>query len=252
MKKLIIVLFVIAATVFSCTKDSEVSGVSNDIESVGQGGSMARISISNDHLFLINEYQLKVYNIENASQPQLITSLNVDYGIETVFTLDDFLFIGSINGMYIYDISNPQNILYMSYYQHITSCDPVVANDSLAFVTLNSSSSCWWQGGANRLDVLDITNKVNPIMISSTNMTSPKGLGLYQNYVIVCNGESGVEIFDYSNPNQLQKVSGISGIDAYDVIIRNDHMILIGKDGLFQYLINDIQNIQLVSNILFQ
>ncbi len=176
MRNLIIILFLIVTIAFSCTKDSDVSGVSSDSEAVGQGGSMAKFSISNDHLFIINEYQLKVYGIEDAAQPQLITSLNVDFGIETVFTLQDFLFIGSMNGMYIYDISNPQNILFMSFYQHITSCDPVVANDSLAFVTLNSTASCWWQGGANRLDVLDITNKVNPIMLSSKNMTSPKGL----------------------------------------------------------------------------
>ncbi len=255
MKKLSLITAFFILVFFSCTKSDSSSG--GDISqgpgnTDGQGGSMAKFSISGDYLFIINQYQLKAYDINNPENPLALATLNVDFGIETVFTLDEYLFIGSVNGMYIYDISNPTNIKYLSYYQHITSCDPVVANDSLAFVTLNSTSSCWWQGGANRLDVLDISNKVNPQLLSSSNMSGPKGLGIYQHYVIVCNGESGVEIYDYTNPNSLNYVSGISGIDAYDVIIQQDKMLLIGQDGLFQYDISNIEQIELISNILFQ
>lgn len=255
MKKFVLFLAVILFVAFACTKDnsvsnSETSGVPGS--DAGQGGSMAKFSISGNYLFIINDYQIKVYDISNDASPQEISTLNVEFGIETVFTLDDFLFVGSINGMHIYDISNPNNIKYLSYYEHITSCDPVVANDSLAFVTLNSSSSCTWQGGANRLDVLDISNKVNPQLLSSINMTEPKGLGIYNNYVIVCNGDNGVEIYDFSNPYSLDYVSGISGINAYDVIVKGDHLLLIGEDGLFQYDISNIEQIVLLSNILFQ
>lgn len=239
-----------ASVLFSCSKSSDSTETPNT-DGSGQGGSMAKFSISDNYLFAINEYQLKVYDITNSAQPGLLSTVNVDFGIETVLTLDDFLFIGSVNGMYIYDISNPSNIKYMSYYEHITSCDPVVANDSLAFVTLNSTNSCNWNNGANRLDILDISNKTNPILLSSVNMSGPKGLGLYQNFVFVCNGSAGVVIYDYSNPNYPQLVSGIQGIDAYDVIIRGPHMFLIGADGLFQYEITDVYNIQLISNVLF-
>lgn len=253
MKNIIVVLFLVVAVMFSCTKDGgDISGISTEGDGAGQGGSMAKFSISGDHLFVINDFQLKIYDITNESQPISIGSINVDFGIETVFTLADHLFIGSINGMYIYDISNPSNIKYLSYYQHITSCDPVVANDTLAFVTLNSSSSCWWQGGANRLDILDIKDKENPQLLVSKNMSGPKGLGLYQNYVFVCNGASGVDVYDFSNPYELELVGGVSGIDAYDVIIRNTHMFLVGQDGLFQYDISNVEDINLISNILFQ
>lgn len=255
MKKLVLIIAVISFVAFACTKDntstsSDASGVPGG-ES-GQGGSMAKFSISGNYLFIINESQLKVFDISAEENPSPLSTVNVDFGIETVFTLDEFLFIGSVNGMYIYDISNPLNIKYLSFYQHITSCDPVVANDSLAFVTLNATSNCQWQGGENRLDVLDITNKVNPQLLSSIPMNGPNGLGIYQNYIIVCNGEIGVSIYDYSNPYSLDYVSEISGIDAYDVIIRDHYMILIGQDGLFQYDISDVNQIELISNILFQ
>lgn len=255
MKNIYIIFVLVIAVMASCTKDStssSESGVSTGGDSQGQGGSMAKFSISGDHLFLINETSLKVFDLTNEAQPSFISQINVDFGIETVFTLEDNLFIGSINGMYIYDISNPLNIKYLSFYQHITSCDPVVANDTLAFVTLNSTSSCWWQGGENRLDVLDIKNKENPKLLSSKWLSGPKGLGIYQNYVFVCNSGDGVEIYDFSNPNSLVWAGGISGIDAYDVIIREDRMFLVGQDGLFQYDISNVNDVNLISNILFQ
>lgn len=255
MKKFVLFFAAIILIAFSCTKSDSIN--SNDAAGVpgndaGQGGSMAKFSISGNHLFIINESQLKVYDITNEDNPVSISTLDVDFGIETVFTLGDYLFIGSINGMYIYDIADPNNILYLSSYQHITSCDPVVANDSLAFVTLNATSTCQWQGGENRLDVLDITNKVNPKLLTSIPMNGPNGLGIYENYVIVCDGENGVAFYDYSNPYALDYVSGISGIHAYDVIVRENRMLLVGQDGLFQYDISNVEQVVLISNILFQ
>ncbi len=252
MKNILYFTIIVLMIAASCTKEgsSDSGGVSTDQS--GQGGSMAKFSISGDHLFVINDRQLRTYNISDAAQPNYLGTTNVDFGIETVFTLEEYLFIGSINGMYIYDITNPENIQKLSYYQHITSCDPVVANDSLAFVTLNSGNACFWQGGANRLDVLDINNKINPILLSSVSLLSPKGLGLKDNYVFVCNSQEGVEIYDYSDPGYLNKVSRIAGIDAYDLIIRGERLYLIGKEGLFQYQIADINNIELISQLAFE
>jgi hypothetical protein len=153
--------------------------------------------------------------------------------------------------VYIYDISNPTDILFLSHYQHITSCDPVVANDTLAFATLNSMSQCRWQNGVNQLDVIDISNVVNPQLITSLQLGNPLGLGISENHVFVCNGEQGVLIFDYTDPANLDYVSGIKGIDAYDLIIREKTLFLVGQDGLFQYDISNLQQIELLSNILF-
>lgn len=244
-----ILLFLIFA---SCEKsESDSVGIEPGTPNTGKAGSMAKFSISGDNLFIINEKYLKIFDISTESQPLEVNSMEVDFGIETAFSLKGKLFIGSIDGVYIYDISDPLNILYLSFYQHITSCDPVVANDTLAFATLNSSSQCRWQTGANRLDVIDIKNIVYPNLISSLNLTDPKGLAIDSTYVFVCDGEFGVKIYDFSNPNNLLLISGISGINAYDIILDNEILYLIGKDGLFQYNYANINQIQLLSNILF-
>jgi len=246
------ILYIIAVILlgFGCTKNDS-SGVGDSSGNAGQGGSMAKFSVNGNHLFLINNHQLKTFDITNASQPSLVSNTDMGFGIETVFILGENLFVGANNGMYIYDISDPSHLVKLSFYQHITSCDPVVANDSLAFVTLNSASSCQWQGGANRLDVLDIANKLNPIQLSSVAMASPKGLAINHQYLYVCNAENGVKVFDYSNPKSLSLINMIQGIDSYDVIIRNSTLFLIGDDGLYQYDITDPNQITIISSLSF-
>jgi hypothetical protein len=252
----LIAVLLISAGLTSCLDDNVISrseGNSGGLggQDQGRGGSMAKFSISKTNLFLINEHSLVVYDISAPSAPSEINKLEVDFGIETVFTLKDKLFIGSDDGVYIYDISDPRNILYLSHYQHITACDPVVANDTLAFATLNSWSQCRWQNGANQLDVIDIRNVVNPTQLSALPMHSPKGLAIDSNYVFVCNSDQGVVIFDFSDPKNLKQVGGIAGIHAYDIILQKKILYLIGEDGLFQYDYQNADQIELLSNMLF-
>lgn len=247
-----LLLLVMTLTIFGCTKSESAfhDGGYHGTET-GQAGSMAKFSMSGDHLFLINDSALLVFDVTNEENPVEVSKLNVDFGIETVFTLGGKLFIGSTTGVYIYNIENPSNIIFLSKYEHITSCDPVVANDSLAFATLNSQSTCRWQNGANQLDVIDISNIVYPQLISSFPMQNPKGLGIDGNLVFVCNSEEGVKIFDFTDPQNLKQVSGILGIDAYDLILRDKILFLVGKDGLFQYDYENINQIVPLSNIIF-
>jgi hypothetical protein len=247
----VLLLIIAFALLTGCEKNTLKSDGGETGGESGKAGSMAKFSISNNNLFLINDSSLLVYDISDESNPVQINKIDVNFGIETVYTLKEKLFIGAIDGVYIYDISEPDNILYLSHYQHITSCDPVVANDEFAFATLNSQSQCRWQTGSNQLDVIDISNIVYPHQVSSVFMENPQGLAIDSNYVFVCNGEFGLKIFDFSNPNNLHQISGISGIDAYDIILDDQILYLIGKQGLFQYNYENIDNIQLLSNILF-
>jgi hypothetical protein len=249
--KIGLLLLLITITIYGCSKSDSGSPNVNVDSTNGQGGSMAKFTISGEHLFIINDSSLLVYDISNAASPTQINKINVDFGIETVFTVNGRLFIGSTTGVYIYDIDNPANIIYLSKYEHITSCDPVVANDTLAFATLNSRSNCRWNNGVNELDVINIKNIVYPSLISMLHLNDPKGLAIDGNYIFICTGEEGVKIYDFSDPNWLQQVSGILGINAYDIILRDKILYLVGKDGLFQYNYEDINHIVPLSNILF-
>jgi hypothetical protein len=82
-------------------------------------------------------------------------------------------------------------------------------------------------------------------------MQNPKGLGIDDTLLFVCNSGEGVKIFDFSDPKNLKQVSGILGVDAYDLILRDKILFLVGKDGLFQYDYENINQITVLSNIPF-
>lgn len=234
-------LILIALLLFSCqtNSDSSSNGSSELAQDTGQGGSLATFTIYDNYLYTVDNQDLNVFSITNKEQPVQVNEINIGFAIETLFNYKDYLFIGSRTGMYIYSVNTPETPQFLSEAQHFTACDPVISNLTHAFVTLHSNTTC----GGNTLNVLEIYNVEdlqNPILISSRNLVNPIGLGLYQDYLIVCDDE--VKIFDISDPENIQLVHSINK-NAFDVIIKDNLLILIGESGLYQYNLNE-DNIQ--------
>lgn len=150
--------------------------------------------------------------------------------------------------MFIYSIENPENPVLLSQAQHFTACDPVVANATHAFVTLHSGTFC-----GNNLNVLQVYNTTdvnNPILIHSRNLTYPKGLSLYNNYLLVC--DDVIKIFDIQNPAEPVLVNTINK-ECFDIIINNNTLYAIGDFGLYRYELNpnNINDIQYKSEVAF-
>lgn len=246
MKKTIYnVLFVVflLAVICSCDKaDQSAAPVAN-----GMAGSMARFAITGDHLYTVDSRNLKVFDISTASEPVHKQDIEIGFGIETIFPYQQKLFIGSQQGMYIYDIENPLNPVQMSIYSHVTSCDPVVVQGDFAYVTLRSGTDCRF--GQNLLDVLNISNPNNPELVSTTGMLNPHGLGIINNTLFVCEGEQGIKVFNVENPENPELIYDLPGFHAYDVIVWPNVLIVTGNDGLYQYDYQDLQNLQLLSVI---
>lgn len=242
--KIILAAILISSVFISCSKEG-----TDAINSKGKGGSMARFTVCGDYLYSVDNTSLKVFDIATPTATTLVNTVNIGFGIETIFPFNNYLFIGSQDGMYIYDISNPSVPSYIAKSEHILSCDPVVANDSLAFVTLRSGSLCR-NTNVNRLDILDIKNISDPVLIRSHFMTSPFGLGLDSTYLFVCNGTNGLDLYDVRNPYNIVLMNHIDGITTYDIILYNKTMFVIGETGFYQYDYSDINNITLLSQIL--
>ncbi len=227
----------------SCSDDSNESGAPSQD---GQGGSLARFALHGDYLYTVDEYDLNVYNITDAQNPTKVNDLSIGFDIETLFGYKDYLYIGSRNGMFIYSIENPELPQKLSSVQHFTACDPVIANDTHAFVTLHNNFTCG--GTVNVLEVYDVTDVTSPKLINTRGLTFPKGLGLYGNYLFVCDDE--IKVFDISNPEDSRLVTSIDKL-AFDVIIQDNLLIAIGETGVFQYRLDqtNIENIQALSSI---
>lgn len=214
----------------------------------GKGGSMARFTVSGDYLYTVDNSNLNLFNISNSQHPVMEKAISVGWGIETIYPYKNYLFMGSQTGMFIYNNTDPANPQFISNYQHIFSCDPVVVNDSFAYVTLRSGSTC--RTGTNRLEVIDIKDLSNPQLLATYSMTNPYGLGIDQNTLFVC--DDGLKVYDTSDPLNL-KLKRKFNINAYDVIPDNGRLSVIGSDGLYQYSysgtdINLLSKITLTSN----
>lgn len=232
MKKLASLL--IALSVLSACENSD-SSESSGATGTGQGGSLARFAVANGHLFAVNGNQMQVFSLADPANPVQISSLFLNAVAETIFPRDEStLFIGTTTGMFIYDISNAPNVNLLSTYRHVVACDPVVANDKYAYVTLRSESNnfnCW--RSVNQLDIIDIQNLSSPQLISSISLIQPKGLGLYADTLLVC--DKGLKVFDVSNPQSLRLIDADEDFDAVDLIPNGDLMISVSATGLKQY-----------------
>ncbi len=233
MKKCLYLIIGSLALLSSCGK-SDASGADRS-SGPGKGGSLARFAIVDDHLYSVNEQELKVFDISNRANPIHLSNHQLNVDVETIFPRDSAtIFIGTTQGMFIYDVSNAPDIRLISRYDHIVSCDPVVANQNYAYVTLHSDANtnrCF--RGVNRLDIVDISEIEKPFAVNSFPMIKPLGLGLYGDTLLVC--DEGVKVLDVSDPGQIKLLNAIEGISAQDIIPNGNIMVIATKTGLEQY-----------------
>jgi hypothetical protein len=216
----------------------------------GIGGSMARFTIMKDHLYSIDNQNMTVFDITNLDNPVPGVRLRVGRGIETIFPYQDQLFIGSQTGMLIYDNSDPDLPVHLSTFEHIMSCDPVVVENDIAYVTLRSGTNCR-NDFSNQLDVIDISDLREPRLLKTYPMTNPHGLGIENGILFICEGEAGLKVYDATDIDKISEnmLAYYGDIHAFDVIPYNQNLILVGDDGLYQFDYSNPESIKFVSVI---
>ncbi len=214
------------------TFSTGISGASTPAQ--GIAGSMARFSLVNDYLYTVNHAELSAFNVTNSENPVRTSTQNLGWGIETVYPFNNKLFIGSATGMFIYDLANPASPARLSAVNHFRACDPVIADGNFAYVTLSSGTNCG--GNVNVLNIYDVTNLSSPVLSCSKSMTSPHGLAKDGNLIFICDGKDGLKIYDTpASPCGMQLVKQFTGMETYDAIAWNNNLLVVAKDGLYQY-----------------
>jgi len=225
-------------------------GMPAGAETVGQGGSLARFTITNSTLYAVDDSKLRTFSLATPAQPELIGTVDLGWGIETIFPYGDQLYIGSTTGMHIYDASDPLAPEHLSTFRHVQSCDPVVVQDDIAYVTMWGGSSC---GSIDdRLIVIDVSDPRDPRELQSTIMSQSHGLGVSGDRLYLCSGTEGLKVFELSDKGLLGKQIGHDeGFNARDVIVRGDRQELIvfgwERAGIRQYDFNEAGGLTPVS-----
>jgi len=236
---------------FDSSLPTSINSGSGSSSITGQGGSFARFSVLGDHLYVLNDSELKSFSIEDQNAPEQLSSVSVDWGrIETLFPYGNYLFIGGTQGMYIYDRTNPDEPAFVSRFTHARACDPVVVQGNTAYVTLRNGSRC--ESFTNQLDIVDISNIENPQLQKTYDMTNPHGLAVVNDELYICDGDAGLRVFDKSDLNKIDdnQVDHINDINAYDIIpLSREHVIVVGDGGLYQYDSSDPKKLKQLSFI---
>jgi len=225
---------------------SGASGGSGPTGSTGIAGSTARMVIVDDFLYAIAENQIQLFTISTPSAPAPWVKVTVAWDIQTLFPYKaivdpampdnsrDYLLVGAADGIHILDNSDPASPYPVGDLTHARTIDPVVANAGYAYVTLKNDPQSGIQV-QDQMNVVDLSDVLNPQLIKVIDMQSPEGLATIDNRLFVCDGRAGIKQFNLDNPADPQIVDTIVGVDCNDVIVTESILYAITDNSLQQY-----------------
>ncbi|MEN8813176.1 MAG: hypothetical protein ABF277_07715 [Candidatus Arcticimaribacter sp.] len=208
---------------------------------VSTAGSMTRFLPIGRYLYTINFNELVLFSIGDNYQPSRVARLDTGTQAETLFQLNDLLFVGSTTGMLMYDVASPDNPNYLNSIQHFRSCDPVVADENYAYVTLRGGTNCFTE--TNELQIIDIRNPEELSVVARQVMFNPHGLAIHEDYLLVCDGSAGLKVIDVSNREEPNVLSTDNIPFAYDIIVDFPSAIVVGEGVLYQYDLSNLPEI---------
>ncbi len=235
MKKITLYIFYTCflLSAFNCSKES--ASHKESAAAGGAGGSTARFTISGNYLYVVDHTGLKTFDITSPLAPVYKGKKELGLNIETIFPYGNKLFIGSSTAMYIYSVATPDNpvLIASAQYQIRMACDPVVANETVAYATLRASGPCG--GGVSQLVVYNIQNPSSPVLANTIALNNPYGLGMQGNALYVCESDGGLKVFDISSQYTPLFKTTVTGERFLDVIPYGDVLIAQVQGGMALY-----------------
>lgn len=214
----------------------------------GKGGSMARFALRLDRLYTVSYNTLNVFNTSTPENPFYVSKFPFNNGnVETIYPFGDYLFIGSMTGMYLFSANDKDNPTQLGVFDHARVCDPVVGETNYAYVTLRNGSEC--AGFINQLDVVDVRNMEKPKLVKSYPMFNPHGLAKDGSTLIICEGSEGIKIMDASVADNIKLITEVKGMNAYDVITLGGYALVSALDGLYVVDYTNPANAKVISSL---
>jgi hypothetical protein len=211
---------------------------------------MARFGLNGNYLYTVDTEKFHIFNVGNDYKIELKNEKEAGLDIETMFIHDGHMFLGTKSGMLVFSLSDAENPQQIYSYSHVRSCDPVVVQNHIAYITLRGGNECGRT--VSKLDILKLgSDYKTSSLLYSYDMREPYGLGIDDEILFVCDGKDGLLVYEASDLATIpqKKIAQFPNIDAFDVIPFQDYLFMIGDDGLYQYDYSNLQNIEQVSLI---
>ncbi len=251
-----LIAILIALLVAACSSESgSESGASNGTLS----GSYANLLTIDNRLYAVTDSELLTFDVTEAKNPTELDRLQLNFGVESLFYRSGQLFVGSQTTMYIYQLDDNRIPVLASEtrygnFDNFTACDPIVAVEDIAYVTLSSdiqSTSCGqtFTRQINELRVYDIADIRSPNLINVIQMSGPKGLAVDDNWLFVCEKDRGLKVYDITIMEAPQQIHHFDGFKAFDVIPVDGLLLVVGPDNLYQFDYQDMPNMSEISSL---
>jgi hypothetical protein len=242
MKKL---FFLITIIFFAACEKMQVTPEST---ATGKSGSIARFAIKGDLMYAIDVNYLRVFDITNSDHPVLVQSTEVDYGLETIFIYDNYIYLGAVDGVFVLDINNPTSPHQLQKMEHHISCDPVVVQNDYAYSTQRvTSTGCGDHWMQSALAVYDVSEPNSAVLKNEITMNEPFGLAVEGNWLYVCDG--GIAVYDITNPANPVRKGTVMVNDPHDIILNYPYMLIATNTSFELYNYSDPNNIHFVSTL---
>lgn len=216
-------------------------------------GTMNKMEITDDHLYLITRDKVKTYSLAGNNISKTDEKV-VGFDLETIYHENGKLFIGTKSSMIIMNNDNPSAPYVQSTYAHEVSCDPVLPNGDVTYLTLRSVQDEGCSGTVNLLKVVDVSNINNPTNIKDVQMRSPYGMTISNDHLFVGEGINGLSVLDITDPRNPVEVSHNNNFQTFDVIkhpVDQDIILVITSNDVKQLQFNESSNsIQELSSLL--
>jgi len=247
MKKLIFFLGVML--MFSCSKDNN----SSTGDETGKNGSVARFAIKDDFMYTIDFDYLRIFSLAVPSDPLLVQSVRVGYGLETIYIYGQHIYLGAVDGVYILNIDDPAHPHQTQKVEHHISCDPVVVQGIYAYSTqrVNNIGCGNFSWSSSALAVYDVSDPGNSELVKNIPMGEPYGLAVENTWLFVCDEDKGgVVVYDITNPADPIQKAITSVNEPRDIILMHPYMVVSTKTKFELYNYADPLNMYFVSSLI--
>ncbi len=209
--------------------------------SSGTGSSYAVFAVIDTFLYYVDGMSLVSMSVAVPESPRLLSTTYLSWDLETLFPTEDYLFVGAATGMYILNRRQyPATPTLISTFVHARACDPVVVQDTIAYLTLRSGTAC----GAfeNALIAVSIADPSSPYELGRTIPNQPYGLAVQDTLCYVGLGHSGYSLYDVTRPDSLLHVATWSTPATKDFIWDSTQLYLMGFSQIAAYDVSDPAN----------
>lgn len=216
------------------------AAATSDSSLQSQNGSTSGMVIQNNYLVALTDRRtVKTFDLSDARKPVEVDSITLNF-VETLSAYGDKLvMLGTEEGSYILEVANEGTLTSLHFARHTRSCDPVIADNNLMYVTVRAGNRCG-NSGEDRLLIYDISDEDNVWLLGSLPLPQPKGLAISDSTLYVCTSE-GMQSVDVSNPTNPVELTLYSDLNCNDLIVHEQEAVISADAQITLASLNQLQ-----------